>query len=239
MIAADVMTREVIAIAPDATIGEAVQIMLDKRISGLFVIDAANRLQGILTEGDLLHRSELGTARRSSWWLRLFAPGQSAANFTESHSRRVADLMTPNVITVAEDAELADIVRVLERNNIKRVAVVKDGGVTGVISRANLLRALSAIAREAAGASSDDRAIKQTIETTLAKESWAPVARIDITVLAGVVEIWGTITSEDERRAVCVIAENAPGVKRVIDHMMYMDLYSGTIIEPPGQPNER
>ena len=234
MIAADVMTRDVIAIAPEATVGEAVAKMLDKGISGLFVIDAKGVLQGIITEGDLLHRSELGTGRRASWWLRLFSPGREAADFTESHSRRVSDLMTTDVITVDESAELTDIVQVLERNGIKRVAVVKNGNVTGVISRANLLRALSAIARETEKASGDDRTIKASIERELGKQSWAPVARIDVTVLNGVVEVWGTITSEDERRAVCVIAENTPGVKRVIDHLMFMDLYSGTVIESPG-----
>jgi len=232
MIAADVMTRNVISISPDATVADAVKLMLDNNISGLFVIDGDNVLQGVITEGDLLHRSELGTARRGSWWLRLFAPGRDAADFTESHSRRVGDLMTPDVLTVEEGAALTDIVELMERARIKRVAVVKDGRVTGVISRANLLRALSAVARDAPKVTTDDRAIKRAIQRSLEKESWAPVARMDFTVLDGVVEIWGTITSENERRAVCVIAENTPGVKKVIDRMIFMDLYSGTVYDP-------
>lgn len=239
MIAADVMTRNLISISPDATIGAAVELMLDKRISGLFVIDSSGALQGILTEGDLLHRSELGTERRSSWFARLFAPGREAADFTESHSRKVGDLMTPEVLTVDEATDLPEVVRIMERNGIKRVGVVKDGNLTGVITRSNLLRGLSTVARGAAGASTDDRAIKTAIEAALAKESWAPVARIDLTVKDGQVEIWGTITSEDERRAVCVIAENTPGVKGVIDHMMFMDLYSGTILDAPADTPEK
>jgi len=234
MNAADVMTRNVISISPDATVADAVQLMLDKGISGLFVIDTEGVMQGIITEADLLHRSELGTERHSSWFARLFSPGREAADFTESHSRRVADLMTPDVLTVEEDTDLPEVVRVMERNGIKRVGVVKDGNVTGVITRSNLLRGLSMVARGAAGATADDRTIKSAIENGLAQESWAPVARIDLTVLEGVVEIWGTITSEDERRAVCVIAENTPGVKRVVDHMMFMDLYSGAVIDAPG-----
>jgi len=236
MIAADVMTRNVISIAPDATVADAVKLMLDNHISGLFVIDADNLLQGVITEGDLLHRNEIGTGRRGSWWLRLFSPGRDAADFTESHSRRVGDLMTPDVITVDESAELTDIVQLMERSGIKRVAVVKDGRVTGVISRANLLRALSAVAREAPKATMNDRAIKETIQAALEKQSWAPIARIDFTVLDGVVEIWGTITSENERRAVCVIAENTPGVKKVIDRMIFMDLYSGTVFDTGTNP---
>ncbi len=233
MIAADVMTRAIISITPDATLADAVQIMLDKGVSGLFVIDTGGNLQGVITEADLIHRSELGTQRHSSWLARMFAPGREAADFTEGHSRRVADLMTPDVLTVEEATELPAVVQVMERNGVKRVGVVKDGMLTGVITRSNLLRGLSAVARNAAGATSDDRTIKTAIEAALAKESWAPIARIDLTVVDGVVEIWGTITSEDERRAVCVIAENTAGVKRVVDHMMFMDLYSGTIIESP------
>lgn len=234
MIAADVMTRNIISITPDATLADAVQVMLDKGVSGLFVIDSGGTLQGVITEADLIHRSELGTQRHSSWFARLFAPGREAADFTESHSRRVGDLMTAEVLTVEETTELPDVVQIMERNGVKRVGVVKDGNLTGVITRSNLLRGLASVARGAAGASTDDRTIKASIEAALAKESWAPIARIDLTVVDGMVEIWGTITSEDERRAVCVIAENTAGVKRVVDHMMFMDLYSGTIIDAPG-----
>ncbi len=233
MIAADIMTRTIISVTPEATVAEAVQLMLDKGISGLFVIDTNNVLQGVITEADLLHRSELGTERQSSWWLRLFAPGRDAHDFTESHTRRVSDLMISDVISVDETTELPDVVRVMERNGVKRVGVTKNGELVGVITRSNLLRGLASVARTSAGASTDDRSIKASIETALAKQSWAPIARIDLTVVDGVVEIWGTITSEDERRAVCVIAENTPGVKKVTDHMMFMDLYSGTVIESP------
>jgi len=236
MIAADIMTRNVITVRPETTVGEAVALMLDNHISGLFVVDATGLLVGVLTEGDLLHRQEIGTGRRSSWWLRLFVPGREAADFTHNNSRRVEDLMTRDVVTIAEDTELSDIVRVLEQNRIKRVPVVKDGKVTGVVSRANLLRALSAVSREAPRASTDDRAIKEAIQKALDAQSWAPVARMEFTVLDGVVEVWGTVTSEDERRAVAVIVENTPGVRKMIDHMVFLELYSGTVIEPPAEP---
>lgn len=233
MNAADVMTRNVISIRPDGTVADAVQLMLDHRISGLFVIDVDGALQGIITEGDLLHRQEIGTGRRSSWWLRIFAPGQEAADFTHNHSHRIIDLMSTDVISVPEDMELVEIVRTLEKNHIKRVPVVdNDGHVIGVISRANLLRGLSAVGRDAPKVSTDDRSIQAGIQAALDSESWAPIARMDFTVLDGVVEIWGTITSEDERRAVCVIAENTPGVKKVIDHMVFMDPYSGIVVQP-------
>jgi len=239
MIAADVMTRNVISVPPDAIVSDAVQLMLDNRISGLFVIDSQGTLQGVITEGDLLHREEVGTGRRSSWWLRLFVPGREASDFTHNHSRRIADLMTTDVVSVDEGADLSEVVQTMERNHVKRVPVMKDGRVSGVISRANLLRALSAVARDAAKVSTDDRSIQAAIVADLDRESWAPVARMDLTVLDGVVEIWGTVTSEDERRAVCVIAENTPGVKKVIDHMIFMDPYSGLIVEPGPEPTPK
>lgn len=239
MIAADVMTRNVISVPPDAIVSDAVQLMLENRISGLFVIDSQGALQGVITEGDLLHREEVGTGRRSSWWLRLFVPGREASDFTHNHSRRIADLMTTDVVSVDESADLSEVVQTMERNHVKRVPVMKDGRVTGVISRANLLRALSAVARDAAKVSTDDRSIQAAIVAALDQESWAPVARMDLTVLDGVVEIWGTVTSEDERRAVCVIAENTPGVKKVIDHMIFMDPYSGLIVEPGPEPTPK
>src|SRR4051794_15895335 len=153
MIASDVMTRNVISVAPDATVAQAVELMLDKGISGLFVVDAAGTLAGVVTEGDLLRRDELDTERRRSWWLRLIAsPGRQAADFTRTHGRKVADVMTRDVIAVNADAPLGDIVALMEQHRIKRVPVLEGDRVVGVVSRADLLRALSVAARESGAA---------------------------------------------------------------------------------------
>jgi CBS-domain-containing membrane protein len=234
MIASDVMTRNVISVSPDATIADAVELMLERGISGLLVVDSSGTLAGIVTEGDLLRRDELGTGRRRSWWLRLIAsPGRQAADFTRTHGRKVADVMTRDVLSVNAKSPLTDIVAMMEEHRVKRVPVLDGDHVVGVVSRADLLRALSVAARERGAASADDATIRDHILNTLARETWAPRTTLNVTVVNGVVDLWGTISNDQERRAICVIAENTPGVKKVIDHLVFVEAYTGTVIEPP------
>jgi CBS domain-containing protein len=236
MIASDVMTRNVISVPPDATVAQAAELMLERGISGLFVVDPSGTLAGIVTEGDLLRRNELGTGRRRSWWLRLIAsPGRQAADFTRTHGRRVADVMTHDVISVQATAPLEQIVALMEEHRIKRVPVLEGDRVAGVVSRADLLRALSAAAREHGEVAADDRTIRDRILDTIEHESWVPRTTLNVTVVSGVVDLWGTIGNDQERRAICVIAENTPGVKKVIDHLVFVEAYTGTVIEPPPQ----
>ena len=233
MIVADVMTRNVISVPPDATVENAAKLMLQRGISGLFVVDAEGRLAGVVTEGDLLRRDELGTQRHRPWWLRLLvSTGRQAADFTRAHGRKVRDVMTVDVVTVAVDAPLDEVVELMEQHRIKRVPVTQDGRVVGVVSRADLLRALVVSARSDVPVGSDDRSIRAAILDSLDHESWAPMTSLNVTVAAGVVDVWGTITDDQERRAICVIAENTPGVKQVNDHMVFVEPYSGTVIEP-------
>jgi CBS domain-containing protein len=234
MIASDVMTRNVISVPPTATVAEAVELMLERGISGLFVVDASGTLAGIVTEGDLLRRDELGTERRRSWWLRLIAsPGRQAADFTRTHGRRVADVMTHDVISVPAGAALEEIVTLMEEHRIKRVPVQEGDRVVGVVSRADLLRALAVAAREHGAVAADDSTIRERILDTLAREPWAPKTTLNVTVVNGVVDLWGTIGNDHERRAICVIAENTPGAKKVIDHLVFVEAYTGTVIEAP------
>ncbi len=236
MIASDVMTRNVLSVPPDATVADAVALMLERGISGLLVVDASGTLVGIITEGDLLRRDELGTGKRRSWWLRLIAsPGKQAEDFTRTHGRKVADVMTTDVISVDVSAPLSDIVSLMEEHRIKRVPVLKGDRVVGVVSRADLLRALSVAARERGETAADDRSIRAQVLDTLSRESWAPKTTLNVTVVGGVVDLWGTISSDQERRAICIIAENTPGVSKVIDHLVFVEAYTGTVIEaPPG-----
>ncbi|HET8997751.1 MAG TPA: CBS domain-containing protein [Acetobacteraceae bacterium] len=234
MIVADVMTRNVISVPPDATVEDAAKLMLQRRISGLFVVDAQGQLAGVVTEGDLLRRDELGTQRHRPWWLRLLvSPGRQAADFTRTHGRRVRDVMTQDAITVASGAPLEDVVELMEQHRIKRLPVTQDGKVTGVVSRADLLRALVVASRKEPPVGDDDRSVRERILNALDAESWAPTTSLNVTVLEGVVDLWGTITNDQERRAICVIAENTPGVKRVKDHLVFIEPYSGTVIEAP------
>lgn len=236
MIVADVMTRNVISIAPDATVEDAVNLMLSRSISGLFVVDKAGDLAGIVTEGDLLRRDELGTQRYRPWWLRLLAsPARQAADFTHANGRHVRDVMTEDVVSVAQDASLETVVETMERNSIKRLPVTADGRVVGVVSRSDLLRALVGRLRNVAPLASDDRTIRTSILDTMEVQSWAPKTTLNVSVADGVVDLWGTITNEEERHGMRVIAENTQGVKKVNDHLVYIEPYTGTVIEAPDE----
>jgi CBS domain-containing protein len=236
MIVADVMTRNCITIAPDATVEEAVNLMLNRHISGLFVVDKAGDLAGVITEGDLLRRDELGTQRNRPWWLRLLAsPARQAADFTQANGRHVRDVMTEDVLSIAQDAPLEDVVETMEKNRIKRLPVTADGKVVGVVSRADLLRALIGRVRTAKPLATDDRTIRTAILNALEAQSWAPMTTLNVTVADSVVDVWGTITNEEERHAIRVVVENTPGVKMVHDHLVYVEPYTGTVIDAPDE----
>jgi CBS domain-containing protein len=234
MIVADVMTRNVISISPDATVEEAVNLMLSRHISGLFVVDKAGDLAGVVTEGDLLRREELGTQRNRPWWLRLLAsPSRQAADFTRANGRHVRDIMTEDVLSIGQDASLEDVVATMEKNRIKRLPVTADGRVVGVVSRADLLRALIGRVRNVEPLATDDRTIRTDILNALEAQPWAPMTTLNVTVANGVVDVWGTITNEEERHGIRVIVDNTPGVKTVHDHLVYIEPYTGTVIEAP------
>lgn len=236
MIVADVMTRKVLSVSPDETVEHAANLMLRHGISGLFVVDAKDTLVGVLTEGDLLRRDEIGTERHRPWWLRvLVSPGKQALDFTRAHGRKVSDVMSPEVICVTPDTALEEVVETMEKQRIKRVAVTEHGHMIGVVARSDLLRALLSREREAKPpqAREDDRSIRTAILAALEAASWAPMTTLNVTVASGAVDVWGTITNPDERRAICVMAENVPGVKEVHDHLVYVEPYTGTVIESP------
>jgi len=233
MKAKDVMTSPVVSIEPDASIWQAVRIMLQRHVSGLPVIDQEGSLVGIVTEGDFLRRAETGTQRRRPRWLEyLIGPGRLADEYTRAHGRKVSEIMTADPLTITEDTPLDEIVRLMEKRQIKRLPVVCDQHVVGIVSRANLVHALASVARDIRPSSASDQAIRDRILAELASQSWAPIALVDVHVRDGVVELWGMITDERERKAIVVAAENAPGVKAVNDHLTWVDAISGMVLSP-------
>jgi CBS domain-containing protein len=236
MKAKDVMTSPVVSIEPDASIWQAVRIMLQRHISGLPVIDQKASLVGIVTEGDFLRRAETGTQRQRPRWLEyLIGPGRLADEYTRSHGRKVSEIMTTDPLTITEDTSLDEIVRLMEKRQIKRLPVVCDQEVVGIVSRANLVHALASVARDIRPTSVGDQTIRDRILAELASQSWAPVALVDVIVRDGVVELWGMITDERERKAIVVAAENAPGVKAVNDHLAWVDAISGMVLYPSNE----
>lgn len=234
MKAMDVMTREVVSIGPDASVLEAVRLMLQHKISGLPVIDAAGKLEGILTEGDFLRRAETGTERKRSRFVEfLLGPGRLAEDYSRASGRKVSEVMTLDVYTVAEDAPLEQVVHLMERHRIKRLPVVRDGKVTGIITRANLMRAVANLALAAHPVAAGDATIREQLITELRKQPWAPVGLIDVVVKDGVVKLSGALTDERQRQAIRIAAENIPGVKKVEDQLVWIEPNSGVVLEAP------
>jgi CBS domain-containing protein len=228
----DVMTSPVVSIEPDSSVLQAVRIMLQRHISGLPVVDKEGRLVGIVTEGDFLRRAETGTQRqRPSWLEYLIGPGRLADEYTRSHGRKVGEVMTPDPVTLSEETPLEEAVRLMEKRRIKRLPVVHGSEVVGIVSRANLVHALAGLVRDVTPTAASDQAIRDRIITELAGQSWAPKASINVIVRNGVVDLWGTITDERERQAIVVAAENAPGVKVVNDHLVWVDVMSGMVLQ--------
>jgi CBS domain-containing protein len=234
MNAMDVMTRNVVSIEPDASIIEAVRTMLQHKISGLPVVDASGHLQGVITEGDFLRRAETGTQRRHSRWLEfLLGPGRLATEYVQASGRKVSDVMTPDVYTVTEDAPLEQVVHLMERHRVKRIPVMRGDTVVGIVTRANLMRALASLALAEQPAAADDAAIRERLLAELNKERWAPVGLLDVVVKDGVVKLSGALTDERERQALRVAAENIAGVKKVEDHLIWIEPNTGIIVEAP------
>lgn len=221
MLARDVMTTDVATVAAHTPVEEVARFLLERRISGAPVVDDDNRVIGIVSEGDLIHRAEIGTERQRSWWLSFFASREEvASDYVKSHGRRAADVMTKNVITVSEDTSLADVAALLERRRIKRVPVVRAGKLAGIVSRADILRALAAHGRDALKTpSGDDRAIREQFLERIEKEGLPRPALVNVVVTDGVVHLWGFVDTEQERDALRVLAESIPGVQNVEDHL--------------------
>jgi CBS domain-containing protein len=228
------MTREVKTIAPDATIEEAIAILLGARVSGMPVVDGLGRLVGVVSEGDFLHRAELGSAKRKPRWIEfLLGPGDIAESYVLSHGRKVNELMTRDVATVEESAALTEIVDVMEKRRVKRVPVVSGDRLVGIITRADLLRALSAsiAGKPAAGpAERTDPAILEKLMTELKDQGFASPRTLDVTVDQGVVTLKGEIFDERQRQALIVAAENIAGVTKVVDELMWIEPFSGMTI---------
>jgi len=234
MKAKDVMTRNVITIAPHAPILAALQLMQQHNISGLPVVDEKRNLVGIVTEGDFLRRAETDTTRQRSRWLEfLLGPGAVADDYVHTHGRRVDEVMTSDVRTVADDAPLDVIVALMEKHRIKRIPVVRGGELVGIVSRANLLHALASIVGEIAPAPQSDEAIRDRLLSEFDRQSWASRHLIDVTVRNGVVDLWGSVFDARQRPAARVVAENVAGVKSVNTHLVLIEPMSGMTFSDP------
>lgn len=220
MHARDIMTSPAITVPPESSVLDAVKLMLEKRISALPVVAADGALVGLVSEGDLIRRSETGARDYSSWWLAAIGgTARLAEEFLKTHGMIVDQIMTRTVVTVHEDLPVWKIAETLERKKIKRVPVMHGETVVGIVSRANLLQALAAQREKLMeNPSTDDRALRRSVLEKLSGQSWADLSHVNVVVLEGVVHYWGLVNSQAERQALKAAAQGVPGVRDVSDH---------------------
>lgn len=219
MIAKDIMSSPAIAIGPDSTVRDAARLMLEHHVSGLPVVDKGGALIGMITEGDLMRRTEFGPGKRPSWWLRLLtSDGALAADYARAHGRFVREVMSRSVVAIEETASIARVAGLLERLSVKRLPVVKDGRLTGVVSRHDLLKVVAA-PQAAYPSAGSDAGIAESIRAAMAKEAWIDQAQIVLMVSDGVALLSGRVSTESQHQALRALVGNTPGVTAIEDRV--------------------
>ena len=224
MNAGDVMTAEVVTVAPETPVPQIVGLLLSRGISGVPVVDAEGALVGVVSEGDLLHRVELGTEKRRGGW-RAFFTGTAtlAEEYVRSHGAVASDVMTRQVVSVTPATPLGEIADLMAEKRIKRVPVLDGGKLVGIVSRANLLRAFASQQPDApAPAAVDDKTIREALLAELGRQTWSRRAENTVVVSEGVVHLWGLVATPEELRALELAAQAVPGVQSVRNHMIVL-----------------
>lgn len=231
MRAHQIMTRNVLTVSPDTAVETAVNKMLENHISGLPVVNISGDLVGIVSERDFLRRAEIGTQRKRPRWLQFFlSPGASADDFVHERGRLVQDVMTRDPVTVTEETPLADIVALMEKKNVKRLPVVRGRLLVGIVTRANLMRAVADLTRDVPDPTADDDHMRDRILRTIEAQDWRPIG-LQVTVRRGIAHLHGLVIDERSREASIVAARNVAGVKEVHDHLCFVDTWSGFYLE--------
>ncbi len=230
MRAHQIMTRKVISVKPDTSIADAANTMLQQHISGLPVLNEAGKLVGIISEGDFIRRAEIGTQLKRGRWLKiLVGPGGAATDFVHEQGRKVREIMSPEPLTVTEDATIEEIVKAMENNHVKRLPVLRGDQLVGIVTRTNLLQAVADLARDVPDPTADDDHIRNRVFAAIEKNDWKPIA-LTVTVRDGIVHLSGVIFDERSRQATIVAAENVSGVTKVHDHLCWVEPNSGAYL---------
>lgn len=213
MKAMDMMVRNVLTVKPDTRVAEVARLLVENDISAVRVVDDQGQIVEIISEADLMRRAEIGTEKRRPWWVEAMTPATTLANeFAKSNGKRVAELMSSQVVTASEDAPLIEIATLLERNQIKRVPITKDGTLVGIVSRSNIIQALASSKEDSDSERQSDRAIRLEVLARLGKQDWTDFGSRNIIVSGGVVHLWGLVGSAEERQTLIALAEGVPGV---------------------------
>jgi CBS domain-containing protein len=220
MKAMDVMVRDVVTVKPETDVASAIKLLIEHDISALPVVDDGGRVVGMLSEADLVRRAEIGTDKQRPWWLEALTPGSMLAEeFAKAHGLRASEVMSPHVVSASEETPLAEIATLLEKHRIKRVPIIEDGKLVGIVSRSNLIQALAS-SLQAEPAKEADREIRHELLSRLADQDWTDFGSRNIIVTGGVVHLWGLVGSPEERTALVALAEGVRGVVGVSDEMI-------------------
>jgi CBS domain-containing protein len=226
------MVTDLITVGPEASVRDTAKILLANRISAVPVVDDQGHLVGIISEGDLVRRAELGTNHHRSWWLELFSGMNKealATRFLKSRGRRVKDVMTTkNLISAKPNTPLRDIAAVLEKNRIKRVPILAKGQVVGIVSRANIIQALAGLPEGPAQTMTSDATIRKKVMKQIKSGKWSKGSLLNVTVQSGRVQLWGVVDSEAEKQAARVAAELVEGVKAIENHVIVLPVVAGS-----------
>ena len=236
MNAGDVMTTKVVTVGPQTPVAEIIQQLLRLGISAVPVVDEHGGVLGLVSEGDLLRRAELGTERKQSAW-RSFFTGTSklAGDYVRSHGKVASDVMTRDVICVGPGTTLDAIADLMEKHRIKRVPVVQERTLVDIVSRANLLRAFAALPVNDTAAPASDSEIRFALTRELTAQAWSRRADNSVVVTNGVAHLWGLVSSQEEARALEIVAQGVPGVREVQNHTVVLSdgtypIYPGSFI---------
>lgn len=233
MLVQEVMTAPVVSVGPATSIGDAARLMLLRRISGLPVVHTDGKILGIVSEGDFLRRKELGTEVKRSRWLEfLVGPGKAADEYTHTRGRKVEEIMSHNVVTVEPTTPLRSVIESMAKHRVKRLPVVVEGKVVGIVARSDILQALATALHAQNDQPLTDADIEAAVNAELASQGWSRNGFIKVGVKDGVVELSGCIFDERERVAARVAAENVPGVKSVLDQLTWIEPISGMMVLP-------
>jgi CBS domain-containing protein len=221
MRAMDVMVRDVVTASPDEDVDQVVELLAQHDASTLPVVDTDGNVVGMIGDLDLMRRSEIGTEKHHPWWMEAMTPASKlAGEFAKSHGRRVSEVMSTHIISASEDTPLGDIANLLEKHRIKRVPILRDGKLVGMVSRSNLIQALASLHDRPHDAAESDRDIRSILLTQLGEQDWTDFGSRNVIVTDGVVHLWGLVGSEEERKALTALAEGVPGVVGVSDEMI-------------------
>jgi CBS domain-containing protein len=211
----DVMSRAVLTVAPETPVAEVAALLSDHHVSGAPVVDTGGALLGIVTESDLAHRLAAKAAPAPSWLKALFSAAPAEArDYAKTRGRTARDIMTTPVRAVTEETSCEEAARLLETGAIRRVPVLREGRLVGVVSRADLLRAL--LVPEAPGpATADDTTLRQAVIAALREAAWTHAYSIHFTIRNGEATFYGFPTPTEVQRGLRVLAEGIPGMKAV------------------------